>query len=71
MHRRGMATSSLCQICGSEDEDTFDTFTRCLHARSLWLAMKEVWDLPADSLLKNTGKEWLLSLLHEIPLNQR
>jgi hypothetical protein len=27
------------------------------------LAMKEVWELPPDELLMNTGKEWLLHLL--------
>jgi ribonuclease HI len=29
--------------------------------------MKEVWDLPADELLKATGHEWLLHLLLSIP----
>jgi hypothetical protein len=33
--------------------------------------MREVWDLPGDDLLKHTGREWLLQLLQEIPLNQR
>jgi hypothetical protein len=33
--------------------------------------MREVWELPPDDLIKHTGKEWLLSLMHDIPLNQR
>jgi hypothetical protein len=33
--------------------------------------MKEVWELPADATIKNAGKEWLLNLLHAIPLDQR
>jgi hypothetical protein len=57
MQHRGMATTSLCQSCGLEPEDTFHIFTRCPHARSLWLAMKEVWELPADVIIKNAGKE--------------
>jgi hypothetical protein len=69
MQRRGMVITSLCQISGVEPEDTFHTFNRCPHARSLWLAMREVWDLPADDIIKHTCKEWLLTLLHAIPLN--
>jgi hypothetical protein len=71
LHRRGMDTSALCQLCGMCDEDTFHVFICCPHARNLWHAMREVWDLPGDDLLKHTGREWLLQLLHEIPLNQR
>jgi ribonuclease HI len=33
--------------------------------------MREVWELPPDDLIKHTGKEWLLSLMHDIPLNKR
>ena len=56
--RRMIATSTRCDVCGSEEEDTFHAFMRCPHARSLWLAMKEVWPLPADELLMPTGHEW-------------
>jgi hypothetical protein len=33
--------------------------------------MAEVWSVPNDSLLRNTGNEWLLDLLRVIPENQR
>jgi hypothetical protein len=33
--------------------------------------MAEVWDLPDDALLKSTGPEWLLHLLHAITEKQR
>jgi hypothetical protein len=52
MARRKMATTVLCQICGQEAEDTYHVFMRFPHARSLWLAMKEVWELPSDELMK-------------------
>jgi hypothetical protein len=68
---RGMATSRTCQICGHEDEDTFHAFMRYPHARDLWCAMKEVWDMPPDIKLKHIGREWLLHLLTAIPVNQR
>jgi ribonuclease HI len=33
--------------------------------------MAEIWELPADHLIKPTGKEWLFQLLHSIPEHQR
>jgi hypothetical protein len=69
--RRGMETPATCLICGQEVEDTFHIFIRCQHARNLWLAMREVWNLPADNLLIHTGVEWLLQLLHQITEEQR
>ncbi|KAM0848957.1 hypothetical protein ACQ4PT_054041 [Festuca glaucescens] len=43
MARRGMTTTALCPICGTEEEDTFHIFVRCPHARNLWSAMREVY----------------------------
>jgi hypothetical protein len=71
MLRRLMITNGTCMICGIEEEDTFHVFMRCPHARQLWLAMKEVWPLPEDSKLMNTGTEWQLSLLQNIDEKQR
>jgi hypothetical protein len=71
MTRRRMATQSTCWVCGMEDEDTFHVFMRCPHARELWLAMKEIWPMPGDEKLVNTGPEWLISLLYEIPEKQK
>jgi ribonuclease HI len=33
--------------------------------------MKDVWVLPDDSIIQNTGTEWLLRLLNSIDINQR
>jgi hypothetical protein len=71
MQRRGMATTSLCQICGQEDEDTIHTFMRCPHARDLWRAMSDVWGLPDAERLRPSGYNWLIQLLHMIPEQQR
>jgi hypothetical protein len=71
MQRRKMSTSALCQLCGREEEDTFHIFICCPHARDLWCAMSEVWDLPPDRVLKPTGTDWLVHLLHEMPVTQR
>jgi hypothetical protein len=70
LKRRGIVTSGMCLECGKEDEDTFHAFMRCPHPRNLWNAMKEVWDLPPDSLLEPTGLDWLIHLLSAIPENQ-
>jgi hypothetical protein len=71
LFRRNMATTGLCQICGMEEEDTFHLFMRCPHARGLWQAMAEIWDLPRWECIQNTGKEWLLLWLKGLPVNQR
>jgi hypothetical protein len=68
---RGIAQTSICQICGEEEEDTFHAFIRCPHARDLWLAMREIWDIPSDDQIRATGSEWLLHLLDDLTLNKR
>jgi hypothetical protein len=69
--RRGMSNVRICQICGQAEEDTFHVFARCPHARALWQAMQEVWELPSIDAIQNTRKEWLLRLLNQISENQR
>uniref|UniRef100_A0ACD5YVZ4 Uncharacterized protein n=1 Tax=Avena sativa TaxID=4498 RepID=A0ACD5YVZ4_AVESA len=68
---RGIETPDTCLICGQEVEDTYHVFMRCPHARNLWSAMKEVWDLPGDKMLNQGGTEWLLQLLSKITEEQR
>jgi hypothetical protein len=31
--------------------------------------MAEVWDLPDDSMLQPTGREWLIGLMHALTEN--
>jgi hypothetical protein len=71
MQRRGMATSNICTICGCEEEDTFHVFMRCTHARSLWLAKREIWELPTHDTIKPTWSEWLLCVLNEASETKR
>ncbi|KAM0878326.1 hypothetical protein ACQ4PT_034945 [Festuca glaucescens] len=63
-YKRNLETSDMCVLCGVECEDNFHAFCRCPLATTLWRAMSEVWSLPEDSLVVNTGKEWVLNLLH-------
>ena len=56
------ATLRTCTICGIEDECTFHTLVSCPKARALCLALRKVWNLPAEVLFKNTGSDWFLIL---------
>jgi hypothetical protein len=69
--RRGMSMTSLCQIYGREDEDTLHVFLRCPHARDLWRAMLEIWELPNIEELRPVGRDWLMQIMHRVPLNQQ
>jgi hypothetical protein len=71
MQRRGMSTTGLCQVCGREDEDTLHVFLRCPHARDLWRAMTEVWDLPDVERIKPNGTNWFMQLLLASSTNQQ
>lgn len=71
MKKRGFVATELCQICGTEGEDTFHVFMRFPHARQLWSAMSEVWSLPEFKQVKNSGSEWLLQLVNQVPDEQR
>jgi hypothetical protein len=44
-NKRHLAVTNMCMIYGMEREDTYHTFCRCLMARGLWEAMREVWPL--------------------------
>lgn len=59
--------TSVCPVCGMEEEDNYHPFLRCQFGRDLYLAMSKVWTLPAMELLIPNGKEWLLLAL--APLN--
>jgi hypothetical protein len=71
MHRRGMETTPVCQICGTEQEDTFHTFITCQPARNMWGAMRSIWSLPRENEITNTGTEWLIHLLPRLTEMQR
>jgi hypothetical protein len=69
--RRGIETPLTCLICGLEEETTFHVFMRCPHARRLWEALGQDWQLPDHGSIQNNGTEWLLHLLPGLSLTQR
>jgi hypothetical protein len=50
-----------------ETEDNFHPFFRCPLAKQFWNFMAEKWPLPEIKLIHNTGKDWLLTLLENLP----
>ncbi|KAE8791101.1 Long chain acyl-CoA synthetase 9, chloroplastic [Hordeum vulgare] len=54
-----------------EKEDNFHPFVKCQFGRDVYLAMSEVWELPALELMEGIGKEWLLHVLAPLSEFQR
>jgi ribonuclease HI len=71
LRRRKIDAQPTCRICGREDEDTFHALVTCPQAKGLWRCMRQCWDLPADEMLQNTGKDWVLQLLAKLNAVQR
>ena len=65
-HRIGLETTSICPVCGTEEEDNFHPFVRCQLGRDLFVAMSKVWRLPDITSILNNGKEWLLHVLNPL-----
>jgi hypothetical protein len=65
--RRTLEVSDLCPLCATEPEDTFHALCRCPRAVALWQAMAQHWGLPEIHQLMNSGPEWLLHTLANLP----
>lgn len=66
-----MDTSPMCLICGQEREDAYHALIRCPHARGLWHAMRQDWDIPEEDWFLPSGPEWILHALREMTELQR
>jgi ribonuclease HI len=66
-HKRTLETSGQCPVCAVETEDNFHPFFRCPLAKQFWNFMAEKWPLLEIKLIQNTGKDWLLTLLGNLP----
>jgi hypothetical protein len=53
-------------IYGQEDRDTYHALVTCLHARGLWHAMRQCWDLPGKDVIQRTGSDRILDLLPKL-----
>ncbi|CAM0876789.1 unnamed protein product [Alopecurus aequalis] len=61
--RRTLERTPRCTICGQTEEDAFHASVSCSKASALRHAMREYWDLPAESCFVYTGEDWLQNLL--------
>jgi hypothetical protein len=60
---RHISPDAACEICHSLCEDSYHALMVCPHVKALRMAMRDVWELPAEERLLNVGPEWLLVLL--------
>jgi hypothetical protein len=60
------AILGTCSICGIEDECIFHALVSCPKARAFRMALKEVWNLPAEETFKFSGPDWFLILLDQL-----
>jgi ribonuclease HI len=70
-YRRKLELDSTCNICGCEDETSFHATVACTKSRALREEMRKGWDLPAESLFKHSGPDWLLIMLDGISNERR
>ena len=61
--KRTIIKEAVCDLCGKDVETEHHAVIRCNHAASLREAMREIWDLPAESTLAFNGPEWLIMLI--------
>ncbi|KAI5012499.1 hypothetical protein ZWY2020_024765 [Hordeum vulgare] len=59
-------TLGICTICGLEDQCTFHALVSCPKVRVFRLALRKVWNLPAEEMFKNMGLDWFLILLDQL-----
>ena len=63
--RRHMKVTGRCKICDQESEDVGHAIYRCPHAKALWEAMAQVWQIPVPAQPQRHHawlEEFLLSL---------
>jgi hypothetical protein len=64
--RRTLEVNDQCSICGMADEDAFHATVACTKARVLCEAMRGPWNPPGEQLFRNTGTDWLQTLLGQV-----
>ena len=70
-YRRHLEHVDICKRCGKEAEDVFHAVVSGLAARDVWSAMRDIWSLPSEEEILNTGHEWLFDTLVKISEDER
>jgi hypothetical protein len=62
---RKIEASDICPLCSRDVESSYHATVTCPQARGLRMAMRDHWQLPAESQFKYTGPDWTLLLLDQ------
>jgi hypothetical protein len=62
---RKMEASNICPLCSREVESSYHATVTCPQSRGLRMAMRDHWQLPAESQFRYTGPDWILLLLDQ------
>lgn len=57
--KRTLELDATCNICGNGTENEHHAVIMCTKSRALRDAMREIWNLPAESKFWYTGENWL------------
>jgi ribonuclease HI len=68
---RNMTLDPTCSICGREPEDGYHATMRCTKSVALRQNLRNVWDLPDEKELQNSGEEWTLRILNSVNSEMR
>jgi hypothetical protein len=60
---RHITVDAPCELCSERIEDCYHAVMGCPHAVALREAMREVWCMPPEEMLRNTRPEWFLDVL--------
>jgi hypothetical protein len=61
--RRGLASSNVCDVCGTAAEIGHHVVVVCTKDVTLWKEMRAIWHLQDRQQLHNIGPDWLPILL--------
>ena len=65
------AILGMCSICGIEDECIFHALVNFPKAHAFRMALKQMWNLPTEEILKYSGPDWFLILLDQLNSHMR
>lgn len=68
---RKLDVSHICEVCGTEVEDTIHALCRCPLAGSLWQAMQKEGTIPVSLDSLRAGPNWIFDQLDPLSNGQR
>lgn len=69
--KRRLEHSSMCSICGTEEEDVAHALCRCPHAKYLWEVMRRAKAITVQADRNWTGADWIFDISERISKEER